>query len=332
MEKILGNFLTQPNKDFPLDAETLDYLQNLTSIPAIVGNIAGDKVVLCGCESTNDGVERKPGWVFVKTKGFPDGEILYWEGGSTTSGMYIKQEQVSVTANNVEYTEAYTKRWLAPGYGNDENFRWEEFTEIKTIKELLRENSELRTEIAGLQPPPVGIIQMWAGTNVPDGYLLCDGLDYEQSVYPKLYEVLGTTFNNAIDAKGEPYITAAGRFRVPDLCGRFVVGQYNGQHNCDEDYKKMGIGGGEKTITLTEEQLPTHSHSFKDFYHAEGKQTSKNCNREEIVTNGKIGCGDSDYGNDHLIYYEHDTKEAGKGESFDNRPPYYVLAYIIRAK
>lgn len=140
MEKILGNFLNQPNADFPLDAETLDYLQNLTSIPAIVGNIAGDKVVLCGCEPTNDGVRRDPGWVFVKTEDFPDGEILHWKGGSTTSGMHIEQEQVSVTANSVEYREAYTIRRLAPGSGK-EQFKWEEFTDIKTIKELLRENS-----------------------------------------------------------------------------------------------------------------------------------------------------------------------------------------------
>lgn len=179
-----------------------------------------------------------------------------------------------------------------------------------------------------MQPPPVGIIQMWAGANVPDGYLLCNGQEYKQSDYPELYEVLGNTFNNAIGDNGTISSTTAGHFNVPDLSGRFVVGQ----SNKDKDYQNKGTRGGEKTISLTAEQLPVHSHSFRDFYHAEGVNTSKNCNREKIVTNNEIGCGKSDSGNDYLIYYEHDTNVTGEGKSFDNRPPYYVLAYIIRAK
>ena len=48
MEKILGNYLTQANRDFPLDCETLDYLQGLTALAGVIGNIAGDRVVLWG--------------------------------------------------------------------------------------------------------------------------------------------------------------------------------------------------------------------------------------------------------------------------------------------
>lgn len=35
MEKILGNFLTQANRDFPLDCETLEYLQGLSALGAL---------------------------------------------------------------------------------------------------------------------------------------------------------------------------------------------------------------------------------------------------------------------------------------------------------
>ena len=327
MQKTLGNYLNQPNKDFPLDTETLDYLQQLTALSAIVGNIAGDKMVLYGCELNSDKTRRGAGWVFVRTRSVPEGEVLYWEGGTISSGMYVKQEDVSVTANNRTYPKAYTRRSLAPGYGA-ENFKWEEFTDIKTIKDLLRENSELRTEIAGLQPPPLGIVQMWAGANVPEGYLLCNGQEYKQSDYPELYKVLGTTFNNAISANGTPYTTVAGNFRVPDLRGRFVVGL----HDSDNDYTRRGAGGGTKSVALTAEQLPSHKHSFKDYYFAEGSKSLSGCNYDRMEINKKIGSGKYDLDNDGLLYIEHDTKEAGKGESFDNRPPYYVLAYIIRAK
>lgn len=327
MQKTLGNYLNQPNKDFPLDTETLDYLQQLTALGAIVGNIAGDKMVLYGCELSGDKTRRGVGWVFVRTRSVPEGEVLYWEGGTISSGMYLKQEDVSVTANNRTYPKAYTRRSLAPGYG-DENFKWEEFTEIQTIKDLLRENSELRTEIAGLQPPPLGIIQMWAGANVPEGYLLCNGQEYKQSDYPELYKVLGTTFNNAISANGTPYTTVAGNFRIPDLRGRFVVGL----HDSDSDYTTKGKGGGKKSVILETGQLPSHNHNFKDYYFVEDGKTASGCNFDRLEVNKKIGSGKNDFNNTALLYVEHDTKETGKGEAHENRPPYYVLAYIMRAK
>ena len=49
----IGNFLTQPNKDFPLDCDTLDMLQAGTALVAALGNIAGDKLILTGCELTS---------------------------------------------------------------------------------------------------------------------------------------------------------------------------------------------------------------------------------------------------------------------------------------
>ncbi len=326
MQKILGNYLTQPDKDFPLDAETLDYLQELTALSAIVGNISGDKTVLYGCELSGDKTRRDAGWVFVRTRSVPEGEVLYWEGGSISSGMYVKQADISVSANNRSYPKAYTRRSLAPGYG-EENYRWEDFTELKTIKDLLRENAELRVEVAGLQPAPLGVIQMWAGENVPDGYLLCNGQEYKQQDYPELYKVLGTAFNNAMGADGRQYTTVTGNFRVPDLRGRFVVGM----HDTDTDYTKRGSGGGVKSVTLTGEQIPIHCHSFKDYYFAESNKKAGG-NYDVIETNGKIGSHDTDFDNSYLHYYKHDTDASGNGMAHENRPPYYVLAYIMRAK
>ncbi len=327
MEKILGNFLNQPNKDFPLDAETLDYLQNLTSISTIIGNIAGDKVILCGCESTDDGVRRNPGWVFVKTKQFPDGEILYWEGGSTTSGMHLKQERVSVTVNNIEYGEAYTKRSLMPGYG-DECFEWEDFSDLRTINELIQENKLLQEKLDAVQTTPIGAVILWAGGAVPDGYVLCDGRELSTASYHELYKVIGSAYNTAVSNNGTNYSTTAGNFRVPDLRGRFVVGQ----HDSDNDYKTKGTGGGTKSVILTEDQLPSHSHSFKDYYFAEKSDKLTGCDYDTKEINKKIGSGKYDLDNNGLLYIKHDTEAIGNGASHENRPPYYVLAYIMRAK
>lgn len=81
MKQILGRFLLQPNKDFPADCEMLDYAQTNLHVVSILGNLAGDKAVLWGCTPTGGGTQRAEGYVFLRTKDHPEGEVLYWEGG-----------------------------------------------------------------------------------------------------------------------------------------------------------------------------------------------------------------------------------------------------------
>ncbi|MDE6067105.1 MAG: tail fiber protein [Duncaniella sp.] len=328
MDKITGNYLTQGNKDFPLDCETLDALQTNISLVSIIGNIAGDKVILFGCVPTQDGTKRSEGYVFVRTKDFPTGEILHFEGGAVGSGMYLKQENVSVTADGYEYPKAYTKRSLAAGVGS-ENFNWEDFGEVQSSDQLNQAIIDLRkdleTEAAKFAPAPLGIVQLWAGADVPVGYALCNGEQLRKSDYPELFAVLGTTYNNVPDSSGKIPLTTDGFFRLPDLRGRFVVGY----HDKDNDYKPIGTTGGEKKHTLAVDEMPEHTHEFKDYYYAESYAGS-DCDIINIKEN--IGSKGTDNGNTHKFYYRHDSESAGMSAPHENRPPYYVLAYIMRIK
>lgn len=328
--EMTGNFLTQPNKDFPLDCETLEMLQSNAAFMAAIGNIAGDKVILSGCEASAGGSSRSAGLVFVRTRAYPEGEVLKWEGGDTTGGMYVKREDVSVTAMGIDYPKAYTRRTLAPGVG-DENFDWDDFRKPKTPGELEALITDLETKLTAAEArakgEPVGVVKMWAGKTVPEGYALCDGAALRTSDYPELYAAIGTAFNNAVNYNGSDNTTQDGFFRLPDLRGRFVVGY----SDVDIDYKRYGAAGGEKKHTLSAEEMPVHSHEFKDYYYAESATTAKG-NYDNIETNSKIGGRDSDYDNTCLQYYKHGTEEAGGGECHENRPPYYTLAYIIKLK
>ena len=58
---------------------------------------------------------------------------------------------------------------------------------------------------------PAGTILSFAGEDVPDGYLACDGLEYNKTAYPDLAKALGTAW-------GKPTNTST--FRVPNLRGR----------------------------------------------------------------------------------------------------------------
>lgn len=326
MDKILGNFLTQGNMDFPLDCETLDYLQALAGMSAIVGNIAGDKVVLLGCTPNEAGTQRREGYVFLRTAAAPEGEVLRWAGGSVTSGMYVEQEAISVNANNCDYAQAYTRRYLAPGIGS-ENYRWEDFQDLSTVRKLMEDNADVRSKLDGLQGAPIGVVYMWAGQILPEGYLICDGKAYAEKDYPELAKTLGHVYNSALDYNdNKPVTTMEGQFRVPDLRGRFVVGW----NDMDNDYRKQGNTGGKKSVRLKEAQMPRHSHVFKDYYYPESHDVDYS---ESLGGHNKGGgSGKTDYDNTNVFYKEHSTQAAGQGESVDLRPPYYVLTYIIKAK
>ena len=62
---------------------------------------------------------------------------------------------------------------------------------------------------------PVGVVQAFAGTTVPDGWLLCDGSAVSRTTYADLYAVIGDTYGD-----GDGSTT----FNLPDLTDKFVQG------------------------------------------------------------------------------------------------------------
>ena len=60
---------------------------------------------------------------------------------------------------------------------------------------------------------PVGTILIWAGnTTVPNGWLLCDGREFNISSYPALFGVIGTNWGAG---------SSSSTFVIPDLRGMF---------------------------------------------------------------------------------------------------------------
>ena len=63
---------------------------------------------------------------------------------------------------------------------------------------------------------PPGAVFHFAGRNVPDGYLFCNGQVVLQATYPHLFAVIGTTYNTDV--------TPEGAFALPDLRDEFIRG------------------------------------------------------------------------------------------------------------
>ncbi len=115
---------------------------------------------------------------------------------------------------------------------------------------------------------PKGIIVIWAGSNVPDGWLLCDGTN-------------GT----------------------PDLRSRFVIGA--GQGAGLSSYAP-GAKGGEETHLLTIDEIPTHNHGINldnACFHNGGCDARQSINYNIGPSNNTANTGGSKPHNNLPPYY-----------------------------
>lgn len=294
-----------------MDCETLEAIQNNIDMLGALGNMVGDKIILSGCQPKASG-GRTEGYVFLKTTAYPMGEVLHFVGSNENSDyLHLVTTNGNVTQGEVTYNAAYTTRQLVQGTGA-ERWSWAELKEpvdIDAIAASLHEQMEnLQAEVAKIKPTPLGVVEMYSGSVIPDNYAVCDGQALSQTLYPDLYAVLGTRFNKAG--------TANGMFCLPDLRGRFIVGQ-----GSEADYNTVGKTGGEKTHKLTVNEMPSHRHVYL------GDEQHHMTDYDQIAYSGNIG-GPSGSGDGYAIQ----TSAAGGGVAHENRPPYFVLFYIMRLK
>lgn len=109
------------------------------------------------------------------------------------------------------------------------------------------------------------------------------------------------------------YALCDGTNGTPNLKGRFIVG-YDPD---DSDYNAIrdDNGKGEKKHKLTVDEMPSHQHTYLHVYEETGSVTHDG------------------YSTIHHIHNEtYNTGNAGGNQSHENRPPYYVLAFIMRKK
>lgn len=162
---------------------------------------------------------------------------------------------------------------------------------------------------------PKGLISMWSGAEIPNGWALCNGE------------------NN-----------------TPDLRGRFVVGS-------DKEKPAYTIGetGGISEINLEVKHLPSHTHLDKGHIHGVKDPGHNHANDEfkgglvkddnSNTTKSSLD-GDNNNNNEfNLTKYvkiqksstnieielgKANLEHTGENHPYDNRPPFYVLAYIIK--
>ncbi len=127
----------------------------------------------------------------------------------------------------------------------------------------------------GLGKP--GSIIMWGGnsTNVPKGYILCNGATLNKNSYSKLFKAIGYQWGGTGD-----------NFNIPDLRDRFIVGATSSY--------TVGQKGGSNTVVLTEAQIPGHLHAINNDTHVHNHNagtTIANGNATHSHNAGSAGAG-----------------------------------------
>ncbi|HUA22279.1 MAG TPA: tail fiber protein [Bryobacteraceae bacterium] len=156
--------------------------------------------------------------------------------------------------------------------------------------------------------PYVGEIRIFAGNFAPVGWEFCEGQLLPITEYETLFQLIGTTYGG----DGES------TFALPDLRGRFPVHVGAGF--------VVGQSAGAETVTLTDEDLPSHTH------------TAVASGGGNVVSPQNAFWSTDPFGNTAAYTTPPATPanmnanaigNTGGGQPHENRQPYLAVSFII---
>lgn len=111
----------------PLTADLMAVIMDAMSTYNVLGDLAGNLTILSGCVLTGQNVS--PGVVVV------DGDVLYFEGGTVFSTVYVHTEQITETFQDQTDKILVEKKTVKFGTGSV-NYNWDDFIRLQTLKEI----------------------------------------------------------------------------------------------------------------------------------------------------------------------------------------------------
>ena len=175
---------------------------------------------------------------------------------------------------------------------------------------------------------PAGAVMPFAGANSPSGWLLCAGQAVSRTEYSSLFLTIGTTYGT-----GDGSTT----FNLPDLRGRVIAGLDNMGGSAASRLTDttitggadaLGEVGGAQTHTLTEAQMPSHTHIQNSHLHGLSVYIEGPFKDSFVGSNGQGGSFGYSINSGSATATNQNT---GGGLAHNNVQPTMVLNYIIKA-
>lgn len=156
--------------------------------------------------------------------------------------------------------------------------------------------------------PYVGEIRMFAGNFAPAGWMLCQGQLLSIAENEVLFQLIGTTYG------GDGQST----FALPDLRGRIPIHQGNNF--------VLAETGGVEQVTLTVNQIPSHTHPLQASVAQASSQAAQNS-----VLAAATGASISPYGSDapRINLSPQAISPVGGSQPHNNLQPYLCVNFII---
>lgn len=295
---------------FPLDTDTLDFLQKSYTNPIqALTKLGGDNYIISGIE--DDGAKTTDGWIVIKGDIMPfKGDLkqetivvldavqtVDFENGAERETYFIRYATFGISLESIPFaslvrmSDLQQQKKRADDLRADHEAHKEQVVKrtgelqaahdahkehvFKRTSELQKAHDALKDRVSKLEASKIipGMIMAWSGSisSIPAGWRLCQALK-------------------------DRFILGAG--------GRYEVGKKD----------------GESEVTLKVEQMPSHSHA-PNFTagKGDGLKASGGNAVDRDATDQRYGGAftDKDW-----------TKAVGGGLPHNNMPPYYALAYI----
>jgi len=223
--------------------------------------------------------------------------------------------------------DSYFTRYVEFGSGVNQ-IAWASLKRIENLQELKAKIENHQHTI------PAGLISMWSGQDLPDGWALCDGRNNTPDLRNKF--IMGASDKSQIGRTGGEKEVKIATNQMP-------------RHSHGVSIEK----GGRHSHKMS--RTKNHTHAFNNYYFIESDSTddgrSGNAYGYESIATG-IGSHSHDKDNKRVFYKVSTTEgagshdhflsdsaehlhnvtvhEAGENRAHENRPPFYALAFIIK--